>query len=169
MSAFPQNIPLCFLPPPCFIAAGHFPTLSGRDQRTRIDIHPSLSFMKAKSFTSRKERRHFFPIQFAPIALPHPRLSSLLSQEEEMDVRECAFLKLDAWKHLLLRKLNSRWASVCVCVCWGKRTFRTWQAQVCDSLYLLHNENWFYKQSEDILAKGTILMSLHKHKELFEG
>lgn len=96
MSAFPQNIPLCFLPPPCFITAGHFPTLSRRDQRARIDIHPSLSFMKAKSFTSTKEPRHFFPIQFAPTALPRPRLSSLLSQEEEMDVRECAFLKLDA-------------------------------------------------------------------------
>lgn len=96
MSAFPQNIPPCFLPPPCFITAGHFPPLSQRDQRAGIDIHPSLSFMKAKSFTSRKEPRHVFPIQFAPAALPRPRLSSLLSQEEEMDVRACAFLKLDA-------------------------------------------------------------------------
>lgn len=56
--------------PPCFITAGHFPTLSRGDQRARIDIHPSLSFMKAKSFTGRKEPCRFSSIQFAPPPCP---------------------------------------------------------------------------------------------------
>lgn len=55
-----------FFPPHCFIAAGHFPMLSWRDQRGCIDIHPTLTFMKGKSFTSGEKRHCFFPDTICP-------------------------------------------------------------------------------------------------------
>lgn len=56
-----------------FITAGHFPALSPRDQRAGIDIHPSHGFMKAKSFTGRKERYYFFFFSFPGTICPrHP-------------------------------------------------------------------------------------------------
>lgn len=136
MSAFPENIPLCFFPPHCFITAGHFPALSWRDQRGCIDIHLSLSFMKGKSFTRKKKRHCFFPILFVPPSPPfltphHPSsptptpLQSFhfyLRKRKWMSVcasvlSALACLKLDAWKLPPLCELNSRWAGVWVCVC----------------------------------------------------
>ena len=68
--SFSSEYSSVFFPPHCFITAGHFPTLSWRDQRGCIDIHPSLSFMKGKSFTSGKKRHCFFPIRFVPTPSP---------------------------------------------------------------------------------------------------
>lgn len=113
MAAFPQNIPLCFLPN-LFYHSRPFP-YAVTERSARSYWYTSLSQLhESQIIYQQKGTSPLFPAQFAPAALPRPRLSSLLSQEEEMDVRACAFLKLDAWKHLLLCKLNSRWASVCV-------------------------------------------------------
>lgn len=73
--SFSSEYSSVFFPPHCFITAGHFPMLSWRDQHGCIDIHPSLSFMKGKSFTSGKKRHCFFPIRFVPPSphCTHPR------------------------------------------------------------------------------------------------
>lgn len=81
----------------CFITAGHFPTLSWRDQRARIDIHPSFTFMKGKSFTSGKKRHCFVPIRFVP---PSPHTNRTHSPNPSF----CFYRR------------KRKWMSACVCV-----------------------------------------------------
>lgn len=100
--SFSSEYSSVFFPPHCFITAGHFPTLSWRDQRGCIDIHPSLSFMKGKSFTSGKKRHCFFPIRFVP---PSPR---------------CTHTPTPLPTFYFYRR-KGKWMSACACVCVSAR------------------------------------------------
>jgi len=152
MSAFPENIPLCFFPTHCFITAGHFPMLSWRDQHGCIDIHLFLSFMKGKSFTSGKKRHCLFPIRFVPppfpltVSPPRCRLFTFIVGRGNGCL--CAPLcKCDCMFEVGRMKASSSvWAQQqvgwCVGLCLylsGKRTVRTCcvLVYVCARSYLL--------------------------------
>lgn len=55
---------LCVFSPTLFYHSGPFPYAVTERSASCIDILPSLSFMKGKSFTSGKKRHWFFPIRF---------------------------------------------------------------------------------------------------------
>lgn len=95
--SFSSEYSSVFFPLHCFITAGHFPTLSWRDQHGCIDIHPSLSVMKGKSFTSGKKRHCFFPDTICP-PFPAPRTPAPLPT-----------FHFYRWKR--------KWMSVCKCAC----------------------------------------------------
>lgn len=139
-------IPLCFFPPHCFITAGRFLMLSRRDQRVCIDIHPSPSSMKGKSFTSERERHCFLLIQFAPPPLPLPTQYTIhppnfnfhFYRRKRKWMSPCACVRVHAcvwsWTHksFLLCASSTACGPVCRCALLsGKRTVRHVCVCVC--------------------------------------
>lgn len=120
--SFSSEYSSVFFPTHCFITAGHFPTLSWRDQHGCIDILPSLSFMKGKSFTSGEKRHCSSPISFVP---PSLTLSSTLLQtfhfyrrkRKWMSVCACVFEvgRMKASFSVWAQQQVGQW--VCVCIC----------------------------------------------------
>lgn len=126
MSAFPQNIPLCFSPH--IVSSQQAISLCCHGEISAavlIYIPLSVSWKGNHLPVEKKKTSLLFPwYNLSPPSFPalrthtppRCRLFAFIAGRGNGCVRARVRLKLDAWKLLLLCELNSRWAGVWVCV-----------------------------------------------------
>lgn len=137
MAAFPQNIPLCFLPH-LVLSQQAISLRCHREISALVLIYIPLSASWKPNHLPAERNLATFSRTICPRrpAPPSPFLPFITGRGNG-----CQSVCIFEVGRMKASSSVQAQQQVGQCVCWGKRTFRTWQARVCVSLYLLHNEN----------------------------